>query len=39
VEKLIDAVQAIAGENIDLACLEQGCTNENASQAAEKHGV
>jgi len=39
VETLAQAVQQMTGENVELAYVDQGYTGENASQAAEKHGV
>ena len=39
VESLAEAVQAITGESVELAYVDQGYTGENAAQAAEKHGV
>ncbi len=39
VEKLAAAVQEITGNNVELACVDQGYTGENAALAAEKHGV
>jgi transposase len=39
VDKLAEAVREITGEKIELACVDQGYTGENARQAAAKHGV
>jgi len=36
---MVEAVQEITGEHIELACVDQGYTVENAAQAAEKHGM
>jgi transposase len=39
VEALAETVREITGEHIELACVDQGYTGENAAQAAQKHGV
>lgn len=39
VDKLAEQVQQITGEQVEVAFVDQGYTGENASQAAEKHGI
>jgi transposase len=39
VEKLAEAVQEATGESVELAYVDQGYTGEEATQAAEEHGI
>ena len=39
VEQLAQAVQAITGQSVELAYVDQGYTGENAKQAAQAHGI
>lgn len=39
VEKLARTVQAVTGDNVEIAWVDQGYTGERAAQAAERHGI
>ena len=39
VERLAETVQAITGQHVELAYVDQGYTGENAAVAAAKHGI
>ncbi len=36
---LAQAVQDATGESVTLACVDQGCTGEQAAEAAQPHGI
>lgn len=39
VEALVVQVQAVTGENVEMACGDQGDTGEQAAQDAAQHGI
>ena len=39
VAALADAVQDATNESVTLACVDSGCTGENAASAAQAHGI
>lgn len=39
VDTLASAVQDVTGQSVTLACVDQGCTDERAAEAASTHGL
>jgi hypothetical protein len=36
---LAEEVQQVTGKNVELACVDQGYTGQNAAEAAQQHGI